>query len=267
MIRQRVRSYKVILLIADALGIALSYFAAFWISVDFLGKSLEPDRYLDVFPWVLIGWLVVFRFSNLYNIQLRGSEELLALVKGVLIAVLVTLGVAFFYRPTLEDQGYFTFSRTLLVLLAFLTIPTSFIFRKILRWGRYRLFKSTRHFNRLIIIGRNNVGFMLANELQKHDLGYELVGFVEDDSPANNLGGVNQTSAEPEGTAVANPLELTGSECWDRSPAAEISDGETRPENADRDTSANAWEQAASKFPVVGRIDQVAQIISDRDVS
>ena len=274
MIRQRVRSYKVILLIADALGIGLSYFAAFWISVDFLGKSLGPDRYLDVFPWVLIGWLVVFRFSNLYNIQLRGSEELLALVKGVLIAVLVTLGVAFFYRPTLEDQGYFTFSRTLLVLLAFLTIPTSFIFRKMLRWGRYRLFKSTRHFNRLIIIGRNNVGFMLANELQKHDLGYELVGFVEDDSPANNLGGVNQTCTAPEGTlpdrqagAVANPLGLTGSECWDRSPAAEISDGETRPENADRDTSANAWEQAVSQFPVVGRIDQVKQIISDRDVS
>ncbi len=245
------------LLLADALGITISYFGAFWFSIK-LDKELSLNVYRSVFPAVLVGWLVVFRFTGLYNIRLRGSEEFFVLLKGVVIALVITLSSAFFYRPRLDDQTYFTFSRTLLILLAVLTVPVTLLFRHTFRWGRYKLFKTTRHFNRLIIVGHNELGLMLAKELKKHDLGYELVGFVEDFTPE-----------------VKNDLERTTGqtceECWDRSPASESSDGLTRPADLPEEFYKNylngSSAATASDIPIIGRIDEIEKIIAEKEIT
>lgn len=181
MIKRRERSYKVMILVADALGITTAYFTAFWASVNLAGKTLSLDAYLNIFPWILVGWLVIFRFAALYNIQLRGVEEFIGLIKGVIIATIITLSFAFFYRPPADStDSYFLYSRTLSIFMLPFAILSACVFRNLLRWGRQKVFKTTRHFSRLIIVGKNEWGISLAQELSKRDLGYQLVGFVDD---------------------------------------------------------------------------------------
>ncbi|MFH1228181.1 MAG: sugar transferase [Planctomycetota bacterium] len=177
MIAQRERSYKILLFVADILSIAAAFYIAVFIRFN-LAKSLFERQgtlsgHLTLIPYAIVIWLIAYRFSGLYNPVLKGSEEFLALIKGSIVGILLAMGVLFFYREV-------TYSRALLMLFALFAVAGGLVFRILFRWLRHLVLKGSQSLSRLLIVGRNDLGITLADELDKRPIGYEVTGFLDD---------------------------------------------------------------------------------------
>lgn len=193
MIAQREYSYKIWLFISDAVSISGAFFLAivfrFYIAARLFDKQGSFSGQIDILPYVLMVWLVGYRFAGVYNPALRGSEEFLTLFKGVIFGVLLAMSVLFFYRTV-------SYSRALLAFFGILAIVMTFGGRIFTRWLRNRILKTSQSLSRLLIVGRNSLGVILADELAKRPIGYELIGFVDDKNdtqhPAPLLGKLDE---------------------------------------------------------------------------
>lgn len=182
---KRERGYKLILLIADVLAVTTAYTVSLLIRFLFTKEwafykpgEAPLEAYLKTFPYVLILWLVIFRFSGVYSTVLRGVDEFLVILKAVLFCVLISLSTAFFYRS-------FEYSRAVLVFFAF-SLPFLVIgYRYLLRWFRHKILKTSGSITRVIIVGHNELGFSLAAEISRQTLGYEFVGFIQENNTEN----------------------------------------------------------------------------------
>jgi exopolysaccharide biosynthesis polyprenyl glycosylphosphotransferase len=192
MIKRRERSYKVFLLVCDACAIAGGFFLSLLLRFNLLKDYLpqkEPvslQAHLNIFPYILIIWLLVFQFSGLYSPALRGADEFLSLLKGVIISVLVSLSVAFFHRE-------FEYSRIVLVIFTIGVFILVVNFRVAGRWLWNLLISRSGGLRRLAIIGTNELGQTLATAVTTRPLGYELIGFI-DDAPQIPTISPNQTN-------------------------------------------------------------------------
>ena len=223
MIKRRERSYKVFLLICDACAIAGGFFIALLLRFNLLKDYLpqkEPislQAHLNTFPYILVIWLLVFRFSGLYSPALRGVDEFLSLLKGIILSVLVSLSAVFFHRE-------FEYSRIVLVFFTTGVFILALTFRVAGRWLRNQLISRSGGLRRLAIIGQNELGKTLATAVTTRPLGYELVGFI-DDSPQ-----ISTTSPNPAHPShpLLGPVDQTESlilarqidEVWIALPAA-----------------------------------------------
>lgn len=177
MIAQREFSYKIWLFISDAVCISLAFglaiAARFYLLAGLFEKQGSFREQVGILPYVLVIWLVAYRFAGAYNPAIKGTEEFLAIVRGVVFGVLLAMAVLFFYRTV-------SYSRTLLTFFGVLAVIVPLGGRILARWLRYRILKTSRSLSRLLIVGRNSLGVILADEIAKRSIGYEIVGFVDD---------------------------------------------------------------------------------------
>ncbi|MBI4833387.1 MAG: sugar transferase [Planctomycetes bacterium] len=178
MIIKKEQRYKALLLIADILGISAAYLASlairFYLFKDWdIFRQGDPplEIYLKTLPYILIIWLVIFRFSGVYALALKGSDEIITVFKAVLFCVLISLSFLFFYRE-------FEYSRAVLAFFAVLAAMAILTCRIIMRWLQEILLKKSGSITNLIIIGNNSVGKQLADEISGYSFGYNLLGFI-----------------------------------------------------------------------------------------
>ncbi len=165
-------------LIATYLALFLAYHLRFNVEVYPITKGIPPFQpYLALFPIITLIWPVVFYFRGLLQGRPQRSrvEEAFAVALAVAIAALVLNAGLAFYRE-------FTYSR--LVLGMFVVLDVVFVtIARITFWSvMARIWSSSRHRRRALVVGAGELGRMVAERLAQHrELGLDVVGFLDDD--------------------------------------------------------------------------------------
>jgi exopolysaccharide biosynthesis polyprenyl glycosylphosphotransferase len=180
------RLFSLGLIISDflmvGLGFRVAYFFRFELSIDIFRLDVIPNiDFYQTMVFILIPvWLLIFALMGLYNRQyLLGGTQEYSLVFNATTAGMIILMAAGFLYPT------FIFARGWLVLAwafaVFFTIFARFIVRRII----YFLRKQGYFVSLAVIVGANNEGISLAEQLMRWNTsGLHIVGFVDKKLPA-----------------------------------------------------------------------------------
>ncbi|HJW89807.1 MAG TPA: sugar transferase [Anaerolineales bacterium] len=179
------RLFVVSLIISDILmsGLAfrLAYFIRFELSLDIFYQNLNPSiafyqRLVIIFIPV---WLIVFALLGLYDRQklLGGTQEYSLVFNGTTVGMILVIAVGFL------DPG-FVLARAWLLLAWWFTFLATASGRFILRRVVYNLRQRGYFLSPAVIIGANNEGLSLAEQLMRwRSSGFHLVGFIDKKLP------------------------------------------------------------------------------------
>jgi len=195
LIRQRHRKTAAAYLASDLLATLAAFFIAWYLRFVLQvvpgAEAHIPDmrRYLELLPFVLVLWPVVFHFHGLYQIRRsRGRvDELVTVLVAILLAAVLLSGLFTWYRPTgtIRPDGsteYFTYSRAFLALFALIDLVTVAVGRI----GMRMMLQSARiggySTQRILVVGAGALGKEITRKLvAHHELGFEVVGFLDDE--------------------------------------------------------------------------------------
>lgn len=173
-----------VLVVTDTVCINLAFYLAYWLRYQVEWPTPVEDvfyaPYRVYFPVGLLLatlLLVVFRLEGVYADN-RGEtwlDEMYRLVNGTTTGIVVAVVFYFFYRPAVYSRLVFFYAAILIVLLLA-------IVRAIKHMGLDYLRRRGIGVVRVLIVGAGEVGRAVIRSIVAHpELGYQIVGFVDDD--------------------------------------------------------------------------------------
>jgi Undecaprenyl-phosphate glucose phosphotransferase len=147
----------------------------------------EISRYVLLLPVIAVLWPLLLYFHGLYKLKRGRSriDELFAILFSVLIGSAGVLGltlyarVYYFYQPDVAPQ--WEYSQAVFGLFVVLDIVALNLGRWAIRAQLQRSWKAGHNVERVLVAGGGDLGQMVAETLTAHrELGYEVVGFVDD---------------------------------------------------------------------------------------
>ncbi len=182
MIARRKQMQVLLQLVGDVVATTVAVLAAYWLRFKVpllpVTKGVPPlGPYLNLIPFTIIIWPIVFYFQGLYQrrrARSRSDEAVRVLLAVSLATTLLAAGLTF-YRE-------FSYSR--LALAAFGVIDVVLV--SLMRWaiaaGLARLRRSGGNLQLVLVIGAGELGRKVVERLQAHrEYGFRVVGFVDDD--------------------------------------------------------------------------------------
>ena len=121
---------------------------------------------------VVAGWVLVFRACDLYRMRAGGVKEAAAVVRGCTYAAVLSLIAGFFF--------HFDGSRLTIALAYVFSIPAVLLGRAIARNLVRRVYSNPRMTIPLAVIGFNDVGRYLFDQISNEMTFYEPVGFIDE---------------------------------------------------------------------------------------
>jgi len=172
------------LVITDALLINIAFAIAYWIRYDLQWLRAVDPAYVVPFsvyiPFALILTVVLilaYRRQGLYRLRQGVSwfDELTAIINGTTTGIVIMVVLVFVSRPTFYSRLIFFYAGALIVVLLSLSRLVKNIWLRHLRRRGIGV-------ARAVIVGAGEVGRTVMRTMVAHpDLGYEIVGFVDDD--------------------------------------------------------------------------------------
>ncbi len=170
------------LIIFDFLAVGLAfrgaYFIRFQANIPIFRLEVVPslNYYMNLVYILIPGWLMVYGFSGLYNRHnlLGGTKEFSQIFYASSIGMLLVI-IAGFLGPN------FVIARGWLVVSWVLAFLITSLARFAIRRGVYLLRQKGYFLSPAVIIGANEEGQLLAEQLVKWQYsGLNIVGFVDD---------------------------------------------------------------------------------------
>jgi Undecaprenyl-phosphate glucose phosphotransferase len=187
--------------VSDALlgltAFVLAYAIRFESGLIPLTKGHPPfGQYLNILPFV--GVLVPFAFhiQGLYRLRRGRSrvDDFFAVFVGSILAVVfgivATLYVQAYYVPDeVKDRGAYEVSQIVWALFLPLNVMLAFASREVVREWLERRWRAGIGLKRILIAGAGELGRLVADKILEHrELGYQIVGFVDDRAGGDVLG-------------------------------------------------------------------------------
>ena len=187
--------------ITDALfGIAafvVAYVLRFQTGLIPVTKGIPPFRqYVNILPFIAILVPVAFHFQGLYRLR-RGRSRVddffnvfVGTVLSVVFGVVATLYVQAYYVPdALKDRGVYEVSQVVWGLFLVLNVALAYASRELVRETLERRWRAGAGLKRVLIAGAGELGRIVADKILVHrELGYQIVGFVDDRAGGDHLG-------------------------------------------------------------------------------
>ena len=201
MVKRHNRLLVALHVIADAtLGMSaflLAYVIRFESGLLAVTKGYPPfEQYVNVLPF--IGVLVPFAFhvQGLYRLRRGRSrvDDFFAVFVGTILAVVfgivATLYFQAYYVPDeLKDRGAYEVSQLVWALFLVLNVALTFGEREVVRELLERRWRAGIGLKRILIAGAGELGRLVADKILEHrELGYHIVGFVDDRAGGDVLG-------------------------------------------------------------------------------
>ncbi len=177
MLVQRLQFYRSVLLLSDALVIAATWIAAYFIRFHLpliaVTKGVPPfSLYLKGLILVEVIWLTTFYFTGLYKVTTRNTRQLMVvLARAEVVAFLTLIAITWFTHRQ-------TFSR---IVFLFFFVLSYFALAGARMWLKRRFVLADRPgFKvRTLIVGVGELGERTAERLcLRPELGVEVVGFL-----------------------------------------------------------------------------------------
>jgi Undecaprenyl-phosphate glucose phosphotransferase len=198
-LRRHNRLLVVIFVVADFLAataaFALAYLIRFNSGLMPLDQPPPPfSRYLLIAPLLALLVVVAFQVQGLYRLR-RGRTRvddffgvLVGSLLGALLGVLGTLYVQTYHlSEALKQDGVLEISRPVWALFLGLNVFFSFVSRETVRDLLRRRWRAGIGLKRVLVVGVGDLGRMVADRILEHgELGFRLVGFVDDRAAASD---------------------------------------------------------------------------------
>ena len=160
-------------------------------------KGYPPlDQYLQVVPFVTVLTPLAFHLQGVYRLRRGRSrvDDFFAVFIGSILAVVLcvvsTLYVqAYFASDATRTSGTYQVSQLVWAIFLFLTVCFSYASREGVRELLERRWRAGIGLKRILIAGTGDLARQVAERMLQHrELGYQVVGFVDDSAGGDHLG-------------------------------------------------------------------------------
>ena len=201
MVRRYNRLLVAFHIVSDALMAAaafmLAYVIRFWSGQIPVYKGTPPiSEYFQVAPLVAALVPIVFHFQGVYRLR-RGRSRIDdffgVFVGNILVVVLGVLATLYFqaYWASAEDRnnGAYQVSQIVWGMFLGLNVALTYASREAVRQLLEHRWRAGIGLKRILIAGAGDLGRMLADRMLQHrELGYQVVGFIDDRAGGDHLG-------------------------------------------------------------------------------
>jgi Undecaprenyl-phosphate glucose phosphotransferase len=188
-------------IIADAtLGMAafiLAYLLRFETGLIAVTRGLPPiEQYLNVLPFIAVVVPLGFHLQGIYRLR-RGRSRiddffnvLVGSIFAVVLGVVSTLYFQAYYVPDeLKDRGAYEVSQIVWAIFLVCNIGFGYLSRKFIREALERRWAAGVGLRRILIAGAGELARVVADRILEHrELGYQIIGFVDDRAGGDHLG-------------------------------------------------------------------------------
>jgi Undecaprenyl-phosphate glucose phosphotransferase len=201
MLKFQARRMVALFVLVDVIVTSLAWTAAFVLRFHVLDAFLpatkgipEFSRYALLLPLMALLWPVVLYFHGLYQLKRGRSriDEFFAILASVLLGSAFTLGTTWylriyhFYQPDVAPQ--WEYSQAVAGLFVILDVLALSFARWSLRAWQERLWRAGYNVRNVLVAGAGELGRTVAETIMAHrELGYRVVGFIEDDGAASGV--------------------------------------------------------------------------------
>jgi len=184
-------------LFSAAAAFLLAYlirFESWFIQLVPVTKTQPPlSQYLISLPVIALMVPLAFQLQGLYRLR-RGRtrvDDFFAVLVGSILAVLAGVAVSLYahaYYTALSE--FHPISRAVWLLFLVLTVLFTYTSREVVRDLLRRRWQAGLGLKHVLVVGAGDLGRMVADRILDHgDLGFRLVGFVDDKAAAtDNIG-------------------------------------------------------------------------------
>ena len=188
-------------LMSDAvLGISafmIAYTVRFHAGVIPITRGLPPvGQYINLLPFIAVLVPLGFHLQGLYRLRRGRSrvDDFFAVFVGSILAVvfgiLATSYVQIYLANELQRQtGAFQVSQPVWAIFLMLNVALTYASRDLMREVLERRWRAGIGLKRVLIAGSGELGRLVADKILEHrELGYQIVGFVDDRASGDHLG-------------------------------------------------------------------------------
>ncbi len=160
-------------------------------------KGVPPLwQYIQDLPFIAVLVPFGFQLQGLYRLRRGRSrvDDFFAVFVGSILAVLfgivVTLYVTvYFASPAARARGQFEVSQPVWAIFLVLNVALTYASRELVREALERRWRAGIGLKRILIAGSGELGRLVADKILEHrELGYQIVGFVDDKASGDHLG-------------------------------------------------------------------------------
>jgi Undecaprenyl-phosphate glucose phosphotransferase len=160
-------------------------------------KGMPPlQQYINVLPFIMVLVPLGFQLQGLYRLRRGRSrvDDFFAVFVGSILAVVfgivATLYVqTYFATNAAKDRGVFEVSQVVWGIFLVLNVTLTYASRELVREVFERRWRAGIGLKRILIAGSGELGRLVADKILEHrELGYQIIGFVDDRVPGDHLG-------------------------------------------------------------------------------
>ncbi len=201
MVRRYGRLLVAFYVMSDALlgivAFGLAYLVRFSSGLIPVTRGYPPfAQYVAVMPFVAVLVPLAYQFQGIYRLRRGRSrvDDFFTVFIGTIIAIV--LGIvstlyfqAYYASEELQDIGAFQVSRVVWGLFLFFNVLLTFGSREVVREVLERRWRAGIGAKRILIAGAGDLGRVVAEKILQHrELGYQVIGFVDDRAGGDYLG-------------------------------------------------------------------------------
>ncbi|MEP6783920.1 MAG: sugar transferase, partial [Acidobacteriota bacterium] len=175
----------------------LAYLLRFETGLIAITRGHPPvEQYINVLPFIALLVPLGFHFQGLYRLR-RGRSRiddffnvLVGSIFAVVLGVVATLYFQAYYASDQQrDVGAYEVSRIVWGMFLVVNIALGYLSRKFIREALERRWLAGIGLRRILIAGTGDLGRVVADRILEHrELGYQIVGFVDDKAGGDHLG-------------------------------------------------------------------------------
>jgi Undecaprenyl-phosphate glucose phosphotransferase len=201
MVNRHNRLLVIFHVLSDALlgltAFIIAYALRFHAGLIPITKGVPPLRqYINVLPFIAVLVPLAYQLQGLYRLRRGRSrvDDFFAVFVGSIVAVVLgivaTLYVQIYFAPTtMKDRGLFEVSQLVWGLFLVLNVMLTYASRELVREALERRWRAGVGLKRILIAGSGELGRLVADKILEHrELGYQIVGFVDDRAAGDHLG-------------------------------------------------------------------------------
>jgi Undecaprenyl-phosphate glucose phosphotransferase len=201
MVRRYNRLLVAFYVITDALlamwAFVLAYGIRFESGLIPVTRGYPPiENYVNVLPFIALLTPLAFHLQGVYRLRRGRSrvDDFFAVLIGSILAVMFgvwsTLYVQTYYGTAADRAaGAYEVSQIVWALFLALTVAFTYMSREVVRELLERRWRAGIGLKRILIAGAGDLGRMVADRMLQHrELGYQVIGFVDDRAGGDHIG-------------------------------------------------------------------------------
>jgi Undecaprenyl-phosphate glucose phosphotransferase len=175
----------------------LAYVLRFETGLIPVTKGYPPfSQYVNVLPFIGVLVPLAYHMQGIYRLRRGRSrvDDFFAVFVGSILSVCLGIGatlyVQVYYATELQkDKGIYEISQLVWAMFLVLNVGLTYASRELVREALERRWKAGIGLKRVLIAGAGELGRIVADKVLEHrELGYKVVGFVDDRAGGDHLG-------------------------------------------------------------------------------